>query len=77
VFSARPQATSFALVLLTISESEPSGRNTPPHAGIGFIWNNMREGFGVGHRANLEHFASRAGTGRRQYLVAYIPPKGT
>src|SRR6516225_4193187 len=21
----------------------------PPHTGIGFIWNNMREGFGVGH----------------------------
>src|SRR6516225_10168230 len=29
----------------------------PPHTGIGFIWNNLREGFGVGHRANLQHFA--------------------
>ena len=35
----------------------------------------MREGFDVGHRATftLRH---PAGTGRRQYLVAYTPPKG-
>src|SRR5262245_8247481 len=35
----------------------------------------MRERFGVGHRATLQHFASRAGTGRRQYLAAYTPNK--
>src|SRR5262249_42491174 len=31
----------------------------PPHTGIGFIWNNMREGFDVGHRAILQPFAIR------------------
>src|SRR5262249_38224972 len=46
----------------------------PPHTGISFIWNNMREGFGVGHRATPRQ---PAGTGRRQYLVAYTLPKGT
>src|SRR5262245_54767048 len=31
----------------------------PPHTGIGFIWNNMREGFDVGHRAILQPCAIR------------------
>ena len=44
----------------------------PPHTGIGFIWNNMRERFGVGHRATstLRHSAA---TGTQQYLVAHTP----
>ena len=45
----------------------------PPHAGIGFIWNNMREGFGVSHRANLEPLR-QPGRNRKTAIPSRIHP---
>src|SRR6516225_2460105 len=47
----------------------------PPHTGIGFIWNNMREGFGVGHRATLRLIRlNRILPAGRPYCLEPAPP---